>query len=211
MVHGNRVRGLAVTNDGKRILSGGEDKRIRVWDIDSQQPIEELGSHTSADICCLSLSPDGRLAASGESGGNLVIREMKVGGETRHSIHAGSEVYRLCFSPNGEKLACGVHMGEGEVDVIKVYEVGSGELVLGPTNDHKKVVRCVLWSLYGSQLFSASEDRTIRCWDSETGELIGKPWAGHMGNVFSLSLFPDGKKLASASWDKTIRLWDTVV
>ncbi|KIJ07682.1 hypothetical protein PAXINDRAFT_90028 [Paxillus involutus ATCC 200175] len=161
MMHGNRVRGLAVTSDGKRILSGGEDKRIRVWDVDTQQPIEELGSHTSADVRCLSLSPDGRLAASGDSVGNLVIREMKMGGETKHSIHAGSEVYSLGFSPNGEKLAC------------------------------------------------ASEDRTIRCWDSETGESIGKPWTGHMGNVFSLSLSPDGTKVASASWDKTVRLWDT--
>jgi WD40 repeat protein len=72
-----------------------------------------------------------------------------------------------------------------------------------------KRVNCVLWSLDGSQLFSASDDRTIRCWNSETGKSIGKPWTGHTDRVTSLSLSPDGTKLASASYDKTVRFWDT--
>ncbi|KIJ04612.1 hypothetical protein PAXINDRAFT_94517, partial [Paxillus involutus ATCC 200175] len=64
------------------------------------------------------------------------------------------------------------------------------------------------WSLDGSQLFSASWDYTIRCWNSDTGESIGEPWKGHTGWVYSLSLSPDGTKLASASSDKAVRFWD---
>ncbi|KAH0828970.1 kinase-like domain-containing protein [Lanmaoa asiatica] len=59
-----------------------------------------------------------------------------------------------------------------------------------------------------SSLFSASEDNTIRCWNSVTGEPIGHPWTGHTHSITSLSLSPDGSILASASWDQTVRFWD---
>jgi WD40 repeat protein len=95
----------------------------------------------------------------------------------RHSIDAGGNsghgydgVLSLCFSPNGEKLACDVGSMIGTPGVIHMYDVESGEL--GPTKGHKDVVFCVLWSLDGSRLFSASYDHTIRCWNSDTGESI---------------------------------------
>ncbi|KIJ04515.1 hypothetical protein PAXINDRAFT_94628, partial [Paxillus involutus ATCC 200175] len=91
---------------------------------------------------------------------------------------------------------------------IHVYDVESGELVLGPLEGHTEPVNCVLWSLDGSQLFSASLDHTIRCWNSDTGESIGDPWKGHTDGVNYLSLSPDGTKLASVSDDKTVRFWD---
>ncbi|KAF8834514.1 WD40 repeat-like protein, partial [Paxillus ammoniavirescens] len=203
MVHKGRVHALAVTKNGKRILSGGEDERITMWDVETHERIEEWGGHTG-DIRSIALSPNDRLAASGGLDGEIVIREMEKSGNIKHSINAGNWVSSLCFSPSGEKLACaGRNRG-----VIQVYDVDSGKLVLGPIKGHENWIRCVLWSLDGSQLFSASDDRTIRCWNSETGKSIGQPWTGHTNNVTSLSLSPDGTKLASASWDKTIRYWD---
>ncbi|KIJ13546.1 hypothetical protein PAXINDRAFT_13671 [Paxillus involutus ATCC 200175] len=209
MEHEDGVHGLAVTRDGKRILSGGLDKTIKVWDVGTHEPIEEWGAHTGS-IFCIAISPDDQLAASGDLGGTIVIREMKEGGEIKHSIDAGGRVYSVCFSPNGEKLACGVSRNaDGRVYAIQVYDVESGELVLGPIKAHEDDIRCVLWSLDdGSQLISASDDRTIRCWDSKTGDLVGQPWSGHTSYVMSLLLSPDGTKLASASIDHTVRFWD---
>ncbi|KAF8834181.1 WD40 repeat-like protein [Paxillus ammoniavirescens] len=202
MVHEGRVYALAVTKDGKRVLSGGDDKRITMWDVGTHGRIEEWAGHTD-EIRSIALSPDDRLAASGDWDGKIVIREMKRSGHIKHSINAGSAVLSLCFSPNGEKLACAVS------DVIQVYDVHSGKFVLGPIEGHEDWINCVLWSLDGRKLFSASADHTIRCWNSESGESIGEPWTGHTDNVTSLSLSPDGTKLVSTSWDETIRFWDT--
>ncbi|KAF9222339.1 WD40 repeat-like protein [Gyrodon lividus] len=210
MEHDGRVFGLAVTRDKKRILSGDENSsnRVKVWNVESHECIEEWGP--TGSINCISMSPDDRLAASGYSNGKIVVREIKEDGEIKHSIQAGSWVTSLCFSPNGEKLASLV--GEFEDDraiyVTRVYDVESGKLILGPIKGHEDVVRCVIWSLDGSQLFSASDDYTVRCWSTETGEPIGQPWTGHTHNVTSLSLSPDGSKLASTSWDHTVRFWD---
>ncbi|KIK79373.1 hypothetical protein PAXRUDRAFT_281757 [Paxillus rubicundulus Ve08.2h10] len=206
MVHEGRVYSLAVTRDGKRIVSGGEDKRIRVWDVATHEYIE-WASYTGY-IFCIALSLDDRLAASGGADGKIVIREMKQNGEMKHSIDAGDMVDSLCFSPDGEKLACAVNNYSGRAFTVQVYDVESGELVLGPIKGHESYITCVLWSLDGAQLFSASHDRTIRCWDTETGESTGKPWTRHTGAVTSLSVSPDGTKLASTSFDQTVRFWD---
>ncbi|KAF8839957.1 WD40 repeat-like protein, partial [Paxillus ammoniavirescens] len=209
MEHKGRVYGLAVTRDGKRILSGGLDQRIKVWDVETHEIInEEWRSHTDW-ILCIAMSPDDQLAASGDCSGKLLIRETKESGlgEIKHSIGAGRPVRSLCFSPNGEKLACAVGDFVGKPGVIHVYDVDSGKLVLGPIKGHKDIVSCLLWSLDGSQLFSASYDCTIRCWNSNTGESIGDPWKGHTDEVYSLSLSPDGTKIVSASYDKTVRFW----
>ncbi|KAF8839806.1 WD40 repeat-like protein [Paxillus ammoniavirescens] len=209
MEHESKVYGLTVTRDGKRILSGDGDKVIKVWDVETHELVEEWGTHTGG-IFCIAISPDDQLAASGDLEGTIVIREMKEGGETKHSIDAGGRVFSVCFSPNGEKLACGVSMNaDGRVYAIQIYDVESGKLVLGPIKAHEDDVRCVLWPLSdGSQLVSASDDRTIRFWNSETGELIEQPWTGHTSYVMSLSLSPDGTKLASASVDSTVCFWD---
>ncbi|KAF9222331.1 WD40 repeat-like protein [Gyrodon lividus] len=160
-------------------------------------------------IRCIVMSPDDQLAASGDHDGKIVIREIKEGGEIKHTIQAGSEVWSVSvsFSPNGEKFAAAVYDVEGG-HVIRVYDVETGELTLSPIEGHKEWIRCVLWSLDGCRLFSASDDHSIRCWTSETGKLIGQPWMGHTNLVFSRPPSPDGTKLASASRDNTVRFWD---
>ncbi|KAF8834412.1 WD40 repeat-like protein [Paxillus ammoniavirescens] len=209
MVHESWIYCLAVTRDGKRILSGGEKGRIRVWDVEAHESVQEWASYSSFSICSIALSPDDRCAASGDSDGKIIIREMKEGGKIKHSMGPGSCVSSLCFSPDGKKLACAVYIGKGVGHVIQVYDTDSGKLVLGPIKGHESWIRCVLWSLDGfSRLFSASDDGTIQCWNSETGKSIGGPWTRHTRAVYSLSLSPDGTKLASASCDNTVRFWD---
>ncbi|KAF8836007.1 WD40 repeat-like protein [Paxillus ammoniavirescens] len=207
MEHEGEVYGLSVTRDGKRVLSGGEDKRMSVWDVETHELIEEWEDETGS-IWWIAVSPDDQLAASGGEKGEIVIREIQEGGRISHSIKASRPVRSLCFSPNGEKLACAVSNTVGEPGAIHVYDVDSGELVLGPIKGHENVVSSVIWSLDGSQLFSVTSHPTIRCWNSDTGESIGEPWKGHTKIVLSLSLSPDGTKLVSASADKTVRFWD---
>ncbi|KAF8833971.1 WD40 repeat-like protein [Paxillus ammoniavirescens] len=216
MEHEAWVYGLAVTMDGKRVLSGGGDKRIRVWDVETQELVEEWEDEMDG-IWWIAVSPDDRLAVNGGYKGKIVIREIKESGRIRHSIKAGTGdydvhgVYSLCFSPNGEKLACAVGNQGDKPGFIHVYDVDSGELVLGPIKAHEDTIRCVLWSLDGSHLFSTSDDHNIRCWNSDTGESVGGPgpWKGHTDYVYSLSHSPDRTKLASASRDNTVRFWDT--
>ena len=194
MEHESGVRGLAVTHDGTNIVSGDVDGKIKVWDVETHELVKEW-SHPGT-WPKITISPDDQLIAVGTC--TVTIYTME-GGQVKHSIQAGKRVWSMSFSPDGTKLACGTLCD------IRVYDVDSGTLIL---EGHQQWVLDVLWARDGSRLFSASNDKTIRCWNSDTGEQIGHPWTGHTSIIHSLSLSPDGLILASASPDHTVRFWD---
>ena len=72
---------------------------------------------------------------------------------------------------------------------------------------HEAQVSCVAFAPDGKTVASASEDKTVRLWDTATGKEIHQ-LRGHQRWVNSVVFSPDGKMVASASADHTVRLWD---
>jgi tetratricopeptide (TPR) repeat protein len=65
----------------------------------------------------------------------------------------------------------------------------------------------VAFSPDGQRLASASQDQTVKIWESATGkELVALK--GHAGEVTSVAFSPDGQRLASANQDGSIHLWE---
>ena len=190
------VTDVAVTRDGTNIISSFYDGAIKVWDVESHELVKEW-THPEG-YTKIAISPDDRLIAAGRQTVAIYTKE----GRQVNSIKVGIKMWSMSFSPDGTKLACGTD------DDIRVYDVDTGTLILGPLMGHQHWVCVVLWSHDGSRLFSGSSDSTIRGWNSETGQTIGHPWTGHTDFIVSLSLSPNGSVLASASLDKTVRFWD---
>ncbi|MGD2085055.1 MAG: TIR domain-containing protein [Candidatus Aminicenantes bacterium] len=90
---------------------------------------------------------------------------------------------------------------------IKPEKIPAGMKLKHTLKGHSNLIRGLAWSPDGVLLASASEDKTIRIWNTETGELY-KTLTEHQREVQSLSWSPDGKILTSGSIDKTICLWD---
>ena len=72
---------------------------------------------------------------------------------------------------------------------------------------HSDWVSSAQFSPDGTNIVSASGDKTVRVWSVATGECV-QTLEGHSGGVMSAQFSPDGTNIVSASWDKTVRVLD---
>jgi WD40 repeat protein/serine/threonine protein kinase/tetratricopeptide (TPR) repeat protein len=201
--HVDIIRSLSFSPDGKRLVSGSEDKNVKVWDVETGAAMRTV--HADSSVKAISISPDGRRIFS--AGEDMAIRVWNAEtGEmlTNLTGHTG-QVWSLALSPDGKQLASGSWDG-----TIKVWDVESGTEAMTLHGDEGQLHR-VAFSPDGRRIASAGQkDNTIKIWDVVTGrELITIPKA-HDGQAFiySLAFSPDNKQICSGSWDQTMKVWD---
>ncbi len=71
---------------------------------------------------------------------------------------------------------------------------------------HDGTVWSAIFSPNGTQVVTASLDKTARLWDAATGKELAR--FAHDGKVLSAAFSPDGTRVATVSEDRTARLWD---
>src|SRR5262245_19028134 len=86
------------------------------------------------------------------------------------------------------------------------------------TKGHMTLIRSIAFTSDGSQLISASDDKTIRVWDVATGRIVrtirGEIGDGDPGKIYALARSRDGRLLAAGGrtgatgQGQPIRLYD---
>jgi WD40 repeat protein len=65
---------MAITPDGRRVISGSQDKTLKVWDIEEAREIAAPKGHTDF---VTSVAPDGRRAISGSDDHTLKVWDLE--------------------------------------------------------------------------------------------------------------------------------------
>lgn len=200
--HVDRIRAIAQFPDG-RILSGGDDKKIIVWDPVTYKPLYELLGHTSTVLAIRPLA-HGQLASSSDNG-QIHIWDMHTHTEVRPHLQARSGSQVTCL----EELKDGSLVSGSSGSNIRIWDVVTGERK-GVLEGHERGIFKVI-ELQDGRLATCSEDMTIRIWHLDTTHHCSYRCVdmleGHTKFVVALVQLPDGR-LLSGSHDKTLFVWD---
>ncbi len=201
--HIDAVTSLAVSRDGKWILSGSMDHTARLWDKDTgktRQVFQDENNHRQG-VTDVAFTPDGRYVVTASLDQSIRLWQMMSGKNIKSYRGLKDRIWSVAVAPNNTYLAGACNDGTIMCwSILNVKKLGKLEGHAGPVFD-------IEFSPMGPYLASAGADRTVRIWNMQTAEEI-TACSGHTDKVYSVVWAPSGQHVLSASRDKTARIWD---
>jgi cell division cycle protein 20 (cofactor of APC complex) len=164
--HGQEVCGLAWSNDGEILASGGNDNLLCLWDASassvSSEPRFKMTDHQAA-VKALAWSPHERhlLASGGGTADRCIKFWNSQTGALLNSIDAGSQVCALLWNPHEKEILSSHGYARNELSLWKYPSMAKIKELEG----HTSRVLHLACSPDGSTVVSAAGDETLRFWD----------------------------------------------
>jgi WD40 repeat protein len=234
LAHLNEVSALALTPDGKMLVSGSHDNTVKFWSLPEGGYLTTLPIHTD-NVTELDISPDGKTLVS-VCADTLRLWTLPEG-QLRAVLdeHTGL-INAVAFTPDGKMLISG-----GNDKTIRLWSLPEGRL-LTTLEGNPGAVQFLALTPNGKLLASGGKENSLKLWSLPEGRLLmtlGRYSTAHLAfspdsrmialgsydielrsladgrllttlkpgeNTTSLAVSPDGKMLASVS-AQSLRLW----
>ncbi|XP_072259665.1 cilia- and flagella-associated protein 52 [Pyxicephalus adspersus] len=199
--HSMGVTAIATMSNCKRIVSGGGEGQVRVWELgkDSQHLVESMKEHKSA-VICIRLRSNNKECVTASSDGTCIIWDLER--FVRKQMILDNTLFRcVCYHPEEFQI-----ITSGTDRKIVYWEVFDGSPIRGVEGSMSGSINGMDISDNGSHFVTGGNDKLIKVWDYNDGEVtyVG---IGHSGNINQLKISPLSKYIISVSNDGAILCW----
>jgi WD40 repeat protein len=230
--HKNYINAFSLYRNN--IVSGSADSNLKIWKVDSEDPINTLVGHTGV-VNCVQFNEV--KIVSGATDSCVKLWDTKTGLQIKTLSHNGPV---NCVQFDDSKIVSG-----SDDRTVKIWDARDGSCTMtlnGHWNpvtslqfDNNRVISCgqdniKVWDLRtgtfnfnlddnsgskarcfkmvsGNQVVTGAHDGLVKLWNTSTGHLITS-FAGqrHFGQINEIQC--DGKTAISACHDGTLKVWD---
>ena len=201
---------VEVSDDGRRILTCGRDRALRLWDAESGELVQTIEAHGhDIDRACFVDAGGGLLLSASRDGS---AKLFDAAGEELDSFAHPEQVFTLALGADRERFYTGDRIG-----TLRAWKLGRSETLFA-VSAHRDAVVSIAVSPSGAMLATGSGDRTIGLWHAETGTLVRRiersAWSDHRrpaerAHQTSMHVeFVDEETVVSTGEDGYAKLWD---
>ncbi len=172
--HPGTVLSLAVAGNGRRVLTGSDDRKARLWDTEKGSLVGEPMGHRDK-VTAVAFQPQGKVVATGSADGTARLWEAASGRPLSRPIEHRVGITAVAFSPNGTMLlTAGGH-------TVQKWEVASRKPV-GQRLEHPAEVQTAVFSPDGKDDHHQLQGRGQRSailgcgYRQDPGKTLGTKW-----------------------------------
>ena len=171
----DELHGLSIHPIKLEFVTVGDDRTVRIWDIEAKQQLRMVRVDTKARACAY--SPDGKVIAIGLGGGDTSAKkegafailneaDLTIIHEARDSKSAITDIK---FSCDGQTLA--LASADRFIYLYNVEDYAS----IGKCKGHTGMLENMDFSEDSHNLQSSCSSKQLLFWNTETGEQMKKP------------------------------------
>ncbi|MCE9546422.1 MAG: protein kinase [Planctomycetia bacterium] len=181
---------VAVTRDGKRLVSGGADKLVKLWNLRSGELLKKLSGHT-AEINSVATSLDGRWIASAGEDRVVKLWDAATGEEKRTCTGAASGVTCVTFSPDSKLMMAGSRDLK-----MRIWKLDDESPPIEVKAADEIAFMSVAAQPKGLMFVGGGRSPYLTIFRLPTGENLGKQFMGDPFLAYSVAWHPDNYMLA---------------
>ncbi len=197
--HGEEVTAVALSPDGRTLLTAGRDRAVRRWEVATGRAAGPALVHR-VPVSSVATSPDGRMILTRCVDRSAWLWDAVSGEPVPTPLGAPDTVSFVAFNPDGRMIVV-----VSTDHTVRLWATASRQPA-GPPLSHPDSVNWAVFSPDGRTIVTGGGDRTARRWDVATGRLIGPPLS-HSEAVWCAVFSPDGRTIVTGGGDRTARRW----
>lgn len=199
--HKNGVTTLACTSDCARLVTGGMEGEVRVWNIGRQmQSMDASLKEHRGRVWCIKLRQDDSQAVSASSDGSCIIWDLN--SKTRSLCLFESTMFKsIAYHPDESQL-----LTTGSDRKVAYWDTFDGQAIRVLEGSEEGELSTLSMSKSGSHYVSGGEERLVKLWDYDEGvcKYIG---VGHSGSITAAAIAPDQSFIVSTGTEGAIFIW----